>query len=271
MIERARHPVLDEIAASRLALDRLRGSSAKMRLALDLEAELRRRGRLRVLDVGCAGPSPLNLWKPFVPLREQLELVGVDVAGLERADTRARELGLVFQPRQASADELVRTFGEAAFDAVVSTQVLEHLPDWWAALREMRDVVAPGGILYVTCDSGELARPPTERVRLAGKRVYARVWSRLGRQPPARRLFPSGEWERAPRAADLAAAAHRLGLEIERLAPYALRTVKEAQRPAGPVTQQLWLALEEALLAEAGGTVDAGLYSLLYLRARRPA
>ena len=41
-------------------------------------AQLREHGRLRVLDVGCAGPQPLELWEPFRPYFDRLELVGVD-------------------------------------------------------------------------------------------------------------------------------------------------------------------------------------------------
>ncbi len=251
--------VFEELRQSGLSLGRLPGNSAKVRLALDLAAQIRAEGPLRVLDVGCAGPAPLNLWEPFLPLADALELTGVDVAGLDRVERRARELGLRIELREGSALAL-----SGSFDAVVSTQVLEHLRDWRAALREMAAVVRPGGRLYVTCDSGDLRRPVGDRMRLALKRVYARLPARLQAGPL------SGEWERAPRTTELREASEGVGLEVERLAPYSIQAVKTAQRHAGAHTRQLWLAFEKALAGEAGDRLDVGLFSILYLRARRP-
>lgn len=264
-------PTLDEFAASGLALDRLPGNTAKLRLMLDLAASLPHGTRIRVLDVGCAGPEPLNVWEPFVPLADGLELTGVDVAGVDRAAARAEKLGLRFDARNASALELTRAFPAGTFDAAVSTQVLEHLRDWPEALRQLRAVVRPGGRVYVTCDSGDTARPPLERARLAAKRRYAVARERSGAVARVGARLVSGEWERGPTRAELAEAARDAGLEVERLAWYGLRDAKRAQRPAGPLTRQLWLAFEEALAAEAGQALEPGPFALLYLRARRVA
>jgi SAM-dependent methyltransferase len=243
--------VLREAGESGLALDALPNNTAKLRLILDLSADLDR--PRAVLDVGCGGRvHPFELWEPFLPLKERLELVGVDVAHLEATAARARELGFPIEVRRASALELSRTFGADRFDAVVSTQVLEHLPDWRGALREMAAVLRPGGRLLVTCDSGDLARPMRERVRLAAKRISAR----LGRH----------EWERGPARDELREAARGLGLEVERLAWYGLSDVKAAAAAGGSAARLLALALEEAVEAEA----HPGLYRLLYLRARKP-
>ena len=252
---------LDEFRDSGLDLSELPGNTAKLRLALDLSAQLVERGRLRILDVGCAGPEPLNLWLPFRPLWEQVELVGVDVTGLERVERRARELGIALDTQRASATDLSALRG---FDAVVSTQVLEHVPDWHGALHEMRNALATAGVLYLTCDSGETRRPPPERLRLVGKRAFARARSRVAALD---RVPVSGEWERGPTRDELRAAARAAGLAIERLEPYSLRALKIAQRPAGSESRQLWLALEESLAGDGG--VPIGEYAVLYLRARR--
>jgi SAM-dependent methyltransferase len=262
--------VLEEFRASGLAPEAIPGNSAKLRLTLDLAALASRLERLRVLDVGCAGPDPLNLWRPFLPVRDRLELVGVDVARLDRAETRARELGLQIELRGAGAHELAATFGGASFDAVVSTQVFEHLRDWRGALREVRAVLKPGGTMFITCDSGDLRPPLGTRLRLTGKRTYAA----LRRMPLVARAgdsFVSGEWERALPRDELGDALTSAGFEIERLERYCLHCVKVAQRHAGSATRLLWLAMEEVLAEETTEPVDGSLYGILYARARAGA
>ena len=43
------------------------------------------------------------------------------------------------------------TFDDASFDLVMSFEVLEHIPDYLAALREVRRILRPGGRFYFTC------------------------------------------------------------------------------------------------------------------------
>lgn len=181
------------------------------------------------------------------------------MAYLEETEARARELGFPVELTTASALELSRALGGKRFDTVVTTQVLEHLPDWRGALREMRDVLRPGGRLLVTCDSGDLGRSALEHVRLTAKRASARL-GRLARH----------EWERGPTRDQLQDAAEGLGFEIERLSWYGLSDVKLANEDGGPAARLLALALEEALESEASGVPRPDLYRILYLRARKP-
>jgi SAM-dependent methyltransferase len=268
-VEGAATDVLTEFKASGLSLETLGGNSGKLRLSLDLAALAAERDRLRVLDVGCTGPLPLNLWEPFVPLSHRLELVGVDVRGIEVTERRARELGLEMEFHQESALGLTDRFGEQSFDAVVSTQVLEHVPNWQAALSEMRNVLRPGGTLLLTCDSGHVRRSLAGRLRLAGKRRYSVLRRTVGAVERLGDRFLSGEWERGLGVEELQAESQRLGLEVQRLAPYCVRDVKRVQRHAGSRTRQLWVAFEEMLENETRAPLDLGLYTTLYLRAER--
>lgn len=266
VVDRAR-AVLDEASSSGLALDTLPGSTAKIRLVLDLASLVRQAERpLRVLDVGAGGRNnPFNLWEPFVPLRDRIELVGVDVAHLEPTRRRAAELGFPIDVRQGSADALVAAFGHEAFDVVVSTQVLEHLPRWQESLREMRDTVRRGGHLFVTCDSGDLGLSPLTSARLAGKRAYARLADRV---PVVRSSFErvvSGEWERGPTLAEAAEVLADLGLQTRAARHYGLRDLKDVQSLTDGSARLLSLAVEEAL---APGAEE--MFKLLYLSAERP-
>jgi SAM-dependent methyltransferase len=261
--------IFREFDESGLDLQRLGGNTGKIRLSLDLAALAARGRRLRVLDVGCVGPAPLNLWEPFVPLVRQLDLVGVDVCGLERAEERARQLRLSIELHDASVHALTQRFGFEAFDVVVSTQVLEHVRDWEGGMSQMRDVLRAGGTLFLTCDSSHFRRTLAGRTRLRGKRIYAVLRERvdfLGRVGD--RLF-SGEWEQGRTIQELREVAERLDLKVERLSPYALGDVKRAQRHAGSRTRQLWLALEEELASESSVPLDPALFTILYLRATR--
>jgi SAM-dependent methyltransferase len=262
---------LEEFRGSGLTAESLPGNSAKLRLTLDLAALASKQKHLRVLDVGCAGPEPLNLWKPFVPLLDRLEVVGVDVAGLDRTEARARELGFQVELREVSAYNLTAAFGEASFDAVATTQVLEHLHDWRGALREMSAVLRPGGTLFMTCDSGDVRISPAKRARLSAKRTYASLRRLTPAVGKVGDFLVSGEWERGLPRDELGDELRRAGFEVERLEWYCLHCVKVAQRDAGSETRLLWLSLEEALAKETTTRVDPSLYAIIYARARRPS
>lgn len=88
--------------------------------------------RGRVLDVGCGH-------KPYRALMGSgvTEYLGVDREGGD-ADADAR------------ADAHALPFDDASFDAVVSFQVLEHVRDPGACVREFARVLRPGGAVVLT-------------------------------------------------------------------------------------------------------------------------
>jgi SAM-dependent methyltransferase len=100
-------------------------------LAERAAAASRAYGDYRVLDVGCGS-------RPYEPLftRSGAAYVGLDVEGNPHADLH----GL--------ADAL--PVEDASFDVVLCTQVLEHVPDPAAVVRELRRVLRPGGRALVS-------------------------------------------------------------------------------------------------------------------------
>jgi SAM-dependent methyltransferase len=93
----------------------------------------------RILDAGCGSGRNLELLAPFGTV------TGVEPATLSVAAARARGVGRVVQ---GSLDSL--PLESDAFDLVVCLDVLEHVDDDLAALRELRRVAASGGRLLVT-------------------------------------------------------------------------------------------------------------------------
>src|ERR1043166_7262238 len=96
--------------------------------------------RPRILDVGCGTGANLQMLAKFGVAE------GVDVSKEALEFCRARGLAKV---RQGAAEAL--PFEDASFDVVTGLDVVEHLDDDVAGLKEMRRVLRPGGraLLFV--------------------------------------------------------------------------------------------------------------------------
>ena len=82
----------------------------------------------------------------MVELARRGAVTGIELASTSLEVARARELGPVVS---GSLDDPL-PFDGGAFDLAVALDVLEHVADDEAALRELARVVAPGGRLLVT-------------------------------------------------------------------------------------------------------------------------
>ncbi|GAA3887284.1 methyltransferase domain-containing protein [Streptomyces sedi] len=147
-----------------------------------------------LLDVGC-GPGTLtaDLAERVAPGR----VVGVDRAEevLAEARTQAAARGLD-GVRFRTADALALDFADDSFDVVHAHQVLQHLADPVGALREMRRVCRPGGVVAVRdADYGAMSWFPEVPGLAAWRERYRRVASASGGEPDAGRRLLS--WARA--------------------------------------------------------------------------
>ena len=97
----------------------------------------------RVLDIGCGQGFYLPLYA-----RLGLTATGVEPDAQPRAEAARKAAALGFAVVDAPAERL--PFPHASFDAVVMSEVLEHLPDPALALSEAARVLVPGGLLLVT-------------------------------------------------------------------------------------------------------------------------
>jgi 2-polyprenyl-3-methyl-5-hydroxy-6-metoxy-1,4-benzoquinol methylase len=102
-----------------------------------------------LLDVGC-GDGELLVW-----LRERLPahiaMYGVDLSSQTILKNRERHPHAQFDVLNIEHGHL-----ERSFDAVVCTEVIEHLDDRPRAMRNLGLMLNPGGHLVLTCPSGKV-------------------------------------------------------------------------------------------------------------------
>lgn len=94
--------------------------------------------------------------------RDVVEVGSLDVNGSLRGHVEslgpARYVGADVQPGPGvdvvcDAGDLVSRFGEAAFDLVLSTEMLEHARDWRRVVSNLKRLARRGGVLLVTTRS----------------------------------------------------------------------------------------------------------------------
>ena len=126
-----------------------------VRLAFIREQALARFGRdpkairpfegLRLLDIGCGGGL---LCEPMSRLGFSVTGVDASERNIGTASTHAAEQGLSIDYRASTAEDLLAA-GEAPFDLVLNMEVIEHVADPGAYLRDCARLVAPGGLMIV--------------------------------------------------------------------------------------------------------------------------
>ena len=145
------------------------------------------RAGMDILDVGC-GPGTItcDLARIVAPGR----VTGIDRAPevLAQASDLARERGV--DVRFEEGDVYALAYGDATFDVVHAHQVLQHLADPVAALREMRRVLRPGGIVAVRDgDYSSFSWAPLDSHLDRWLAIYREVARRNGGEPDAGRFL----------------------------------------------------------------------------------
>jgi SAM-dependent methyltransferase len=113
--------------------------AARRNIVLDsIRQRYSRRSDLKILDAGCGTGLMLQELAPFGTVE------GVDISDEALQFCRKRGLDNV-----RHADVTHMPFPDEQFDVVTALDVLEHLDDDTAALREFRRVLKPGGRVFV--------------------------------------------------------------------------------------------------------------------------
>ena len=148
----------------------------------------------RVLDIG-SGPGTITA--DFAELVAPGQVVGVDASAEVNAkattDAEPRNLENL---RFETGDAYELQYPEASFDVVHAHQVLQHVGDPVAMLREMRRVTTPDGIVAARdVDYGGVILSPDSEVLDEWLTLYLRVHAGVSGEPRAGRYLKS--WARA--------------------------------------------------------------------------
>jgi SAM-dependent methyltransferase len=144
----------------------------------------------RLMDFGCFDGYLISR----IGMDRPIEAVGIDISlrALELARTNSQN-GRAW----IAAGDAGLPLGDAQFDVVLCSEILEHVPDFDGTLAEMARVLKPGGRLYATMPND-----------------LARVW---GPMRGVCRIVDHVEGHlRRMRLEDFCAAGERLGLQVGR-------------------------------------------------------
>jgi 2-polyprenyl-3-methyl-5-hydroxy-6-metoxy-1,4-benzoquinol methylase len=161
----------------------------------------------RMLDLGCGDGTVLWLAR-----QDGWKVKGIELFA-EHAQVVREALGLDVEVSDITAYDGVRE----AWDCVVLTHVLEHLPDPVGALRKIRHLLKPGGV-------GVLEFPNIDALDARLRRLLDRL--RIHRRGYAPTYVPGHVQEFC--RASFAYAAQRAGLSLETWETYAINPVQYA-------------------------------------------
>ncbi|MEY3233054.1 MAG: hypothetical protein RL230_325 [Pseudomonadota bacterium] len=100
---------------------------------------------LKLLDIGCGGGL---LSEPMTRLGAAVTGVDATEPNIKTAMTHAAQTGLSIDYRYGTAEGLLAA-GEGQFDIVLNMEVVEHVADAAAFLKNTAQLVAPGGLMFV--------------------------------------------------------------------------------------------------------------------------
>jgi SAM-dependent methyltransferase len=135
----------------------------------------------RALDLGCgSGRHSIMLADRY------REVLSVDISEpmLRIARVRRARPNITYEQRDLRD---VRAYADGQFNLVFSVNTLHHVPDLEAALRQIRDLVAPGGRVVLV--DNVASRPAISRRWFVGEAVRVLALDLVKRRRPVREAF----------------------------------------------------------------------------------
>jgi SAM-dependent methyltransferase len=114
-------------------------------------------GAKNVLDVGC---GPGQLLRDISAALPGAKIHGADVSEGSLADGRAKNPGFDLFAMDLTSPTFATDHAEhlGAFDLIICSEVLEHIPDDGLAAHRIAELLAPGGVVIVTVPGGSMSR-----------------------------------------------------------------------------------------------------------------
>jgi SAM-dependent methyltransferase len=125
--------------------------------------ELREKLLLDLFRSGSPGPRVLNAGAGTGSFSLRLAENGFDVTSVDASSAAVEVLRRRVPGEVAQADVTTLPFADAAFDAAVLGEVLEHVEDDRGALEEVARVLRPGGVLVVSVPADPKRFGPSDR------------------------------------------------------------------------------------------------------------
>jgi SAM-dependent methyltransferase len=211
--------------------------------------DLRLPARARILDAGCG--SGRNM----VELARHGTVTGIELAEASVALARERGMGEVI-----AGSVLEMPFEADSFDLAASLDVIEHLEDDLAALRELRRVVAPGGSLLVTVPAYQWLWSGHDEINHHFRRYTRRSLQRAGEEAGWQQV-------RTTYFNSLLLPAAILLRVLDRFSRKTTESSLDLWVPPAPMNWLLERPLQlEAALIGRGGRIPAGLSLLAVFR-----
>lgn len=180
----------------------------------------------RILDVGIgAGRTALPL------LARGLNLAGLDRSLPMMQRLRAERPAGARRPCLAGGDAARLPFADAAFDAALSVHVFQLLPQWRAAVLEVRRILKPAGVFLF----GYETRPPDS----PGARLLAR-WREIVRA--AGGGAGAGDTPGGRDLDEIAAEVQRLGAQVDETRAGAWTNTRSLARHVEAIEHRTWAA-----------------------------
>jgi len=149
--------------------DKLKMRMYQRRLVAQVE-RVRKPGKLRILDVGCADGRLLD-WFKGSSVGGRLETHGIEMD--EAAAATARSRGHRVVTGRFEVDEELEA---GSFDLIVALHVIEHVDDPEAFARRAAELLAPGGVFAVATPNWNSADARRFRGRWGGNH-FPRHWT----------------------------------------------------------------------------------------------
>ena len=131
-----------EASQSAAAQQRFRTIQTKL---LRLAALAGMPARLEVADIGCGAGTQVRMW---AELGHRVHGLDVNAPLIELAKQRTRDNGLEASYEVGTATSL--PWADTSMDICLLPELLEHVKDWEACLKEAARVLRAGGLLYLS-------------------------------------------------------------------------------------------------------------------------